>query len=142
VSFIETSTNEDSSLLNNFQVPDPRKNQLVKIDLTAKPKEGINKLWNENKVLNPQLNNENSNSGKNPPLDSVKGTTPCPLLKRRGWCVKGSRCNFEHPRDEEKHLVPCPFLQKRGYCLKGIRCDFSHSANFSHNILSSRPVNN
>lgn len=108
----------------------------------AKSKEGINILENDNKVLNPQSNNESSNFGKKLPFNLVKGTVPCPFLKRRGWCVKGNRCDFEHPRDEEKHLVPCPFLQKRGFCLKGIKCDFSHKANLPHNILPSRSVNN
>ena len=26
-----------------------------------------------------------------------------------------------------KNLVPCPFLRRRGYCLKGSRCDFLHN---------------
>ena len=26
-----------------------------------------------------------------------------------------------------KNLVPCPFLRRRGYCLKGPRCDFLHN---------------
>ena len=26
-----------------------------------------------------------------------------------------------------KHLVPCPFLRRKGHCLKGTRCDFSHN---------------
>lgn len=30
------------------------------------------------------------------------------------------------PNPTPKHLVPCPFLRRRGYCLKGSRCDFSH----------------
>jgi hypothetical protein len=25
-----------------------------------------------------------------------------------------------------KHLVPCPFLRRKGHCLKGSKCDFSH----------------
>ena len=25
-----------------------------------------------------------------------------------------------------KHLEPCPYLRKKGHCLKGSRCDFSH----------------
>ena len=29
-------------------------------------------------------------------------------------------------RGKEKALIQCPFLQRRGYCLKGPRCDFSH----------------
>ncbi|CAB4019184.1 Hypothetical predicted protein, partial [Paramuricea clavata] len=64
----EILNNKNSSLLNNMQVPDPRENQIENIDLTAKPKERINTMGNENKVLNPQPNNENSNSGKNRPL--------------------------------------------------------------------------
>lgn len=26
-----------------------------------------------------------------------------------------------------KHMVFCPFLRKKGFCLKGSNCDFSHS---------------
>lgn len=66
----------------------------------AKSKEGINILENDNKVLNLQSKNEGSNVGEKLPLNLVKGTVPCPFLKRRGWCVKGNRCDFEHPRDE------------------------------------------
>ena len=31
-------------------------------------------------------------------------------------------------RSRPKHLVPCPFLRGRGYCLKGSKCDFLHNA--------------
>ena len=54
-SSIEISSNEDLSLLNNMQVPDPRENHHVKIDLTAKPKE----------VLNSQPNNMNKKPEEN-----------------------------------------------------------------------------
>ena len=99
-------------------------------------------LRDENKALNSKFDNElNTNSEKNRHLNSKKGTTPCPFLKRRGWCVKGARWDFKHPRDVQKHLVPCPFLQKRGFCLKGVRCDFSHSFSYPYRSLPSRPVN-
>ena len=72
-------------MLNNIQlVPDPRENQHVKIDLTAKPKEGINILRNKNKILNSQSNNENSNPGKNRPLNPAKGTTTAHFLSVEG----------------------------------------------------------
>lgn len=131
-SFIEISTNENRSLLNSTQAPNPCENQRVTIDLITKPKEGINIIYNS------QPNNEN-NLGNNRHLDA-KHNTPCPFLKRRGWCAKGSRCDFKHPHEQQKHLVPCPFLQKRRHCLKGTRCDFSHSATFPHSIQPTRPV--
>ena len=30
------------------------------------------------------------------------------------------------PQPKPKNLVPWPFLRRRGYCLKGLRCDFLH----------------
>ena len=87
----------------------------------------------------------NKKPGENRHLNSVKGTIACPFFSRQGWCVKGSRCEFKHPRDKRKRWVPCPFLQKRGFCPNNTRCDFSHSANppynSRYNIPSSRPVN-
>ena len=139
---IEITINEDSSLLDNTQFPDPSVNQYSKADLTLKPKEANDMLRDENKALNPKFDNEpNTNLEKNRHLNPEKGITPCPFLKRRGWCVKGARCDFKHPRDVQKHLVPCPFLQKRGFCLKGDRCDFSHSFSYPYRSLPSRPVN-
>ena len=129
-------------MLDNTQFPDPSVNQYSKADLTLKPKEANDMLRDENKALNSKFNNEpNINSEKNRHLNPEKGITPCPFLKRRGWCVKGARCDFKHPRDVQKHLVPCPFLQKRGFCLKGDRCDFSHSFSYPYRSLPSRPVN-
>ena len=140
---IEITINEDSSLLDNTPFPDPSVNQDSKADSTLKPKEANDMLRDENKALNSKFDNElNTNSEKNRHLNSKKGITPCPFLKRRGWCVKGARCDFKHPRDVQKYLVPCPFLQKRGFCLKGVRCDFSHSFSYPYRSLSPRPVNN
>jgi hypothetical protein len=34
--------------------------------------------------------------------------------------------NSRSPQLTPKHLVPCPFLKRRGYCLKGSKCDFKH----------------
>ena len=131
-SFNEISTNENRSLLNSTQVPDSHDNQRVTIDLTTKPKEGVNIIYN------PQPDNENNLGNNRHPR--AKHNTPCPFLRRRGWCAKGNRCDFKHPHEEQKHLVPCPFLQKRRYCLKGTRCDFSHSATFPHSIHPIKPI--
>ena len=131
-SFNEISTNENRSLLNSTQVPDSHDNQRVTIDLTTKPKEGVNIIYN------PQPDNENNLGNNRHPR--AKHNTLCPFLRRRGWCAKGNRCDFKHPHEEQKHLVPCPFLQKRRYCLKGTRCDFSHSATFPHSIQPIKPI--
>ena len=82
--------------------------------------EAIGPLKNKNIVLKSQLQNDKAYR---------KSLTPCPFLMRRGWCVKGDRCDFQHPtprRNYHKHNVPCPFLRKNGSCLKGNNCDFSH----------------
>ena len=80
--------------------------------------EAIGPLKNENIALKSQLQNDKAYR---------KSLTPCPFLMRRGWCVKGDRCDFQHPtsrRNYHKHNVPCPFLRKNGFCLKGNNCDF------------------
>ena len=41
--------------------------------------------------------------------------------------VNKQRNNSIHERKHPKNTVPCLFLIKRGYCLKGSSCDFSHS---------------
>ena len=133
-SFNEISTNENRSLFNSTQVPVSHDNQRVTIDLTTKPKEGVNIIYN------PQPDNENNLGNNRHPR--AKHNTPCPFLRRRGWCAKGNRCDFKHPHEEQKHLVPCPFLKKRRFCLKGTRCDFSHSATFPHSIQPIRPIKN
>ena len=40
-----------------------------------------------------------------------------------------------------KHCVPCPFLQKKGYCLKGARCDFFHNINPQQFVQSNGRYN-
>ena len=102
----EISTNVDSSMLNAMQDSNLRGNQH---DLNTNPD-------------NKESANQNINPEESRHLNPEKGTIPCPFLKRRGWCVKGTRCDFKQPRDDEKHLVLCPFLQKRGNCLKGSCC--------------------
>ena len=133
-SFNEISTNENRSLFNSTQVPVSHYNQRVTIDLTTKPIEVANIIYN------PQPDNENNLGNNRHPR--AKHNTPCPFLRRRGWCAKGNRCDFKHPHEEQKHLVPCSFLQKRRFCLKGTRCDFSHSATFPHSIQPIRPIKN
>ena len=132
-SFNEISTNENRSLFNSTQVPISHDNQRVTIDLTTKPKKGVNIIYN------PQPDNENNLDNNRHPR--AKFNTSCPFLRRRGWCAKGNRCDFKHPHEKQKHLVPCPFLQKRRFCLKGTRCDFSHCATFPQSIQPIRPIN-
>ena len=62
------------------------------------------------------------------------------ILQRR--CSPRPKEGLSHVDFDEKHLVLCPFLQKRGYCLKGSRCDFSLSNSYSYSFPPSRPVNN
>ena len=41
----------------------------------------------------------------------------------------------------QKHLVPCPYLRKKGHCLKGSRCDFSHQFDPQQAFKPYRPYN-
>ena len=34
---------------------------------------------------------------------------------------------YQYRATTTKHLVPCPFLKNKGFCLKGSLCDFSHA---------------
>ncbi len=83
----------------------------------------------------PNMNNLEKNRSKDNPS---KNNTPCPLILRRGWCIKGHRCDFSHQNlinGSRPHHMPrtpkssvfCPFLRKKGLCLKGLRCNFSHT---------------
>ena len=76
-----------------------------------------------------QFERQNNRIKVNQPGNFPKKLTPCPFLSRRGWCVKGNRCDFQHPSslcEKYRHTTPCPFLQRKGYCVKGDQCDFSH----------------
>ena len=42
---------------------------------------------------------------------------------------------------QEKARVPCLFLKKRGYCLKGDKCDFSHKFTLPHKRESNPKQN-
>ena len=72
----EISINENRLLFNSTQVPIFHDNQCVTIDLTTKPKKGVNIIYN------PQPDNEN-NLGNNR-LPRAKFNTSCPFLRRRG----------------------------------------------------------
>ena len=94
--------------------------------------EAIGPLKNENIALKSQLQNDKTYR---------KSLTPCLFLMRRGWCVKGDRCDLQHPtsrRNYHKHNVPCPFLRKNGFCLKGNNCDLFHGV-FPYPNKRSRP---
>ena len=131
--FNEISTNENRLLFNSTQVPISHDNQRVTIDLTTKPKKGVNIIFN------PQSDNENNLGNNRHPR--AKFNTSCPFRRRRGWCAKGNRCDFKRKTEKPKHLVPCPFLQKRRFCLKGTKCDFSHCATFPQSIQPTKPIN-
>ncbi|CAB3999918.1 ---NA--- [Paramuricea clavata] len=115
-----TEVNTSNIDLSNLsqQLNDPNTNDIdlgninespsKQILVPSKQKKDTGTLVNRtSKPLKSQLEKEDNNTGKS--------TIPCPFLKRRGWCAKGRRCDFKHPRGEQKHLVPCPFLQNRGF---------------------------
>ena len=89
----------------------------INVNLRSKPREKTNNVGRKNDY-DP----------------SLKRSTPCPFLVRRGRCLKGNQCDFKHPSSEPlKHNIPCPFLRNRGYCLKDNQCDFSHDELLQNN---------
>ena len=118
--------NEDSSLLDNTQFPNPSVNQYSKADSTLKPKEANDMLRDENKALNSKFDNEQNTQKLRKEPYSEKGITPCPFLKRRGWCVKGARCDFKHPREVQKGTkwCPAPFYKSVASVLKAFAVTF------------------
>ena len=57
-----------------------------------------------------------------------KQLVACPFLRKKGFCLKGSRCDFSHNVSQScinkknanvhssKHLITCPFLLRKGHC--------------------------
>ena len=46
----------------------------------------------------------------------------------------------ESKHSTQKHLVPCPYLRKKGHCLKGSRCDFSTSLTLNRLLNPTNPT--
>ena len=90
-----------------------------------------------------QLKNFSNTAKINQYTNPSKNSIPCPFLSRRGWCVRGNSCDFQHPvhpvpaRNKDK--IPCPFLQRRGFCLKRDQCDFFHYG-LSYGMTAPIPV--
>ncbi len=119
-----------------------------KVDLTADEtlpnplidqKEAINLPKNGNSNSKTKFNHVGNEDKNNKYVNSPKSSIPCPFLSRRGWCVKGNRCDFQHKKPvRDKHKISCPFLRRNGFCLKGDRCDYSHIG-FSRGMVAPRP---
>ena len=94
----------------NQQKENKQQDENINVNLRSKPREKTNNVGRKNDY-DP----------------SLKRSTSCPFLVRRGRCLKGNQCDFKHSSSEPlKHNIPCPFLRNRGYCLKDNQCDFSH----------------
>ena len=97
----------------------------------------------------PNMNNLEKDLSKENPSKCI---TPCPFILRRGWCIKGDRCDFSHQNlinaPQPRHMpgvskssVFCPFLRRKGFCLKGLRCDFSHAEPSPRSFVKPPPIN-
>ena len=97
----------------------------------------------------PNMNNLEKDRNKENPSKCI---TPCPFILRRGWCIKGDRCDFSHQNlinaPQPRHMpgvskssVFYPFLRRKGFCLKGLRCDFSHAEPSPRSFVKPPPIN-
>ena len=119
------------------------------------PQNSHNDYRNKPKTLIQQSNkNQSSNSksqtiplknGETPP----KRYTPCPFLRRRGWCAKGNRCDFMHPKPVQHNYhtaTPYSFPQEDGFLpignfylpRNGLYQEIYHQAPYSSPFLSHR----
>ncbi|CAB4038925.1 ---NA---, partial [Paramuricea clavata] len=86
-------------------------------------------------VYNPQMNSviECIQARNQPRSNPSRGPRTSNVSKRNSAIPS-------HPLP--KHLVPCPFLRRRGFCLKGPLCDFQHKDSQSSNNATNNSSNN
>ena len=131
-----TSLNGNNASLTTIEIPSSKQAQ----------RNSHNDCRNKTKILTEQ---SNKNESSNPNIQAHHGKkwgktpkryTPCPFLRRRGWCAKGNQCDFMHPKPvqhEYQTLTPYPFTQRDG--LSPIRnCHFSCS-DIHHEIYNQAP---
>ena len=79
-------------------------------------------LNTEAKKVNIEVNDVNDLISTNVSVSEISSqNNPNPTTRFN----KSSYPNTQTP----KHLVPCPFLRRKRHCVKGSKCDFSHSTN-------------
>ena len=88
------------------------------------PRNSHNDYRNESKTL---IQQSNKNQSSNPKCQTIplkneetppKRYTPCPSLRHRGWCAKGNRCDFMHPKPVHHNYhaaTPYSFPQGDGF---------------------------
>ncbi|CAB3985519.1 ---NA--- [Paramuricea clavata] len=86
-------------------------------------------------VYNPQINSviECIEARNQPRSNPPRGPRTSNISKRNSAIPR-------HPLP--KHLVRCPFLRRRGFCLKGPLCDFQHKDSQSPNNPTNNSSNN
>ncbi|CAB3997497.1 ---NA--- [Paramuricea clavata] len=87
---------------------------------------------NKGSVYNPQMNSviECIEARNQPRTDPPKGPHTSKATKRNSAISS---------KPLPRHLVPCPFLRRRGFCLKGPLCDFQHKNSQSSNNPLNNP---
>ena len=98
------------------------------LELNTSPVSGSNKTSRADKgsACNPQINSviECIEARNQPRSNPPRGPSASNVTKRNSAIPSQSL---------PKHLVPCPFLRRRGFCLKGPLCDFQHKDSQSSN---------
>ena len=79
-------------------------------------------LNTEAKKVDIEVNDVNDLNSTNVSVSEISSQNNPNLTTRFN---KPSYSNTQTP----KHLVPCPFLRRKRHCVKGSTCDFSHSVN-------------
>ena len=72
----------------------------------------------------------------NPPNKTCKSSKDCATNT-----LSGDKPPNNFKRSTAKHLTPCPFMKGRGFCLKGSSCDFLHGKFRPSNVTQRPPKN-
>ena len=91
---------KEKNIVDLTNLSPPRENPIELNSKGISPTE-VSKEFNKQKVQKSatkgQFERQNNRIKVNQPGNFPKKLTPCPFLSRRGWCVKGNRCDFQHP---------------------------------------------
>ena len=63
------------------------------------------------------------------------------ITQSKSSAIQSKNSATQSKNPTQKHVVPCPYLRKKGHCLKGSRCDFSHQFDPQQASKPYRPYN-
>lgn len=112
-SFKERRIHDESVIIVNDQV------SVSGVDLGANSHKSVeatklNKVCKNKPTIISETDNGSSNFNQSSPK-LPKHLTPCPFLKKRGFCKKGTMCDFLHQKHQSHYNMQRPFYNPTGH---------------------------